>query len=186
MATTEQLTTAKQLLETPNLGRCELVRGERIMMSPAGFEHGMIVMRVSAPLATFVEDGRLGVVTGAETGFLIQESPDTVRAPDVGFVISDRVPHEEHPGFFRGAPDLAVEVLSPRDGASALLAKIHQWLDSGCREVWVVDPKNRTVSIHRSKQRIDVLAENDTLTGGDLLPGFRLSVAEVFRPPKRP
>ncbi len=150
------------------------------MMSPAGFEHGRIIMRVGVPLGSFVEQHSLGLLTGAETGFQIARDPDTVRAPDVGFVLSERDPGEPVKGYFQGAPDLAVEVLSPDDRASEVLAKVRDWLQAGCRRVWVVDPRARTVSVHRSPSEVAVLSESDTLTDEDLLPRFRLPVGEIF------
>jgi Uma2 family endonuclease len=180
MATIQQITTARQLLETPDLGRCELVRGELIMMSPAGFEHGRIVVNITLPLGNFVKERKLGLVTGAETGFLIAHDPDTVRAPDVGFVRTERVPPSPVRGFFPGAPDLAVEVLSPDDRPAPVLAKVHDWLAAGCVVVWVVDPEKQTASVYRSGEPALVRGASDELTCDDLLPGFRLPVAEIF------
>ena len=104
MASVAQITTAEQLLETPGLGRCELLRGELVMMTPAGFEHGRIVSAITAPLAVFVKEHGLGMTTGAETGFQIGRDPDTVRAPDVGFLGTARAPKKKVPGFFQALP----------------------------------------------------------------------------------
>ena len=90
MATTHSILSAEQLLEIPNLGRCELVRGELIMMSPAGCRHGRITCRIATRLDRFVEKNGLGVVMTADTGFHIARDPDTVRAPDVAFVAAAR------------------------------------------------------------------------------------------------
>ena len=150
------------------------------MMTPAGFEHGRITINISLPLARFVKEQGLGVVTTAETGFQIAHDPDTVRAPDVGFIRADRVPSETTVGFFQGAPDLAVEVLSPNDRASAVTAKVQDWLAAGCRAVWVVDPGTKSVAVYRALDRIVVLSRSDSLTGNDVLPDFRLPVAEIF------
>jgi Uma2 family endonuclease len=180
VATTEHITRADQLLTAHGLGRCELVRGELIMMSPAGAEHGRIVVRITFPLVRFVTEHALGTVFGAETGFQIAHDPDTVRAPDVAFVRAERIATELGSGFFPGPPDLAVEVLSPDDRAGEVLAKVQEWLDSGCRAVWVIDPRTRTVSVYRSRRDIAVLGESDTVVGGDLLPGLSLPVAEIF------
>lgn len=150
------------------------------MMSPAGFEHGRVVGRISGRLVAFVERHNLGVVTGAKTGFQIEREPDTVRAPDVGFVCAERVPPAPLPGFFQGAPDLAVEVLSPGDRASELLAKVEDWLHAGCHAVWVVDPSRQTVSVYGAGEGMIVYRVSDTLPGGELLPGFSLRVGEVF------
>ena len=180
MAITEHITSAEQLLSAQGLGRCELVQGELIMMSPAGAEHGWIAVNAAVPLAMFVKKHALGAVFGAGTGFQTAHDPDTVRAPDVAFVRAERIGAELGPGFFPGAPDLAVEVLSPDDRAGEVLAKVQDWLASGCRGVWVIDPRTRTVTAYRSRSEIVVLKESETLSGGDLLPGFALPVAEIF------
>lgn len=150
------------------------------MMAPAGFEHGSIVVNITLPLAGFVKEHRLGRVTGAETGFQLSRDPDTVRAPDVGFVRAERVPSTPTRGFFQGPPDLAVEVLSPDDRASEVLAKVNDWLAAGCLAVWVVDPAKRAVSVYRKEGQAVTWGTADELSAGDLLPGFRLPIAEVF------
>jgi Uma2 family endonuclease len=178
--TAQQIVTAEQLLQTSGLGRCELVRGELIMMTPAGFDHGSIVANVSFFLRGFVREYHLGRVTGAETGFQIFREPDTVRAPDVAWVRPDRVPSGPTPGFFQGPPDLAVEVLSPGDRAGEVLDKVHQWLDAGCQVVWVIDPQRRSVAVYDAGQHHVLRNDTDELTGGNLLPGFRLLLADIF------
>jgi Uma2 family endonuclease len=180
MATTHQIWTAERLLHTPDLGRCELVRGELIMMTPAGFEHGCIAMEIGAMIRNFVTQHALGVVTGAETGFHIAHDPDTVRAPDAGFIRAERVPAARMRGFFRGPPDLAVEVVSPEDRAKEVVGKVHCWLDAGCRAVWVVDPDTRTVTVYRSRSEPRVLRAGEQIVDADLLPGFALPVAAIF------
>lgn len=150
------------------------------MMTPAGYEHGEIVANVTRLLANFVKAQGLGRVTGAETGFQIGHDPDTVRAPDSAFIRADRVPAKRPRGFFDGPPDLAVEVLSPNDRPGEVLAKVRDWLQAGCRAVWVVDPQTETVSVHRSRHETMVLGAGDTLAGGDLLPGFSVPVVEIF------
>ena len=180
MAITEQITTAQQLFQATGLGRCELVLGELVMMSPAGFDHSRIALALGAALRNFVKPRGLGVVAGADGGFQIHDNPDTVRVPDVAYVRAERVPAAPPRGFFQGPPDLAVEVISPTDRFSEVTAKVEEWLAAGCREVWVVDPQARTVSVCLTGTEITILAEGDLLTGGDLLPGFELPVAEVF------
>jgi Uma2 family endonuclease len=180
MATIENVTTAEQLLAAGDLGRCELIRGELIRMSPAGSEHGRVVANITVPLGMFVKQHSLGTVFGAGTGFRIGRDPDTVRAPDVAFVTAQRLGAKLAPGFFPGPPDLAVEVLSPGDRAGEVLAKVQDWLEAGCRAVWVADPRTRTVTVYRSPSDIVVLGKSETLSGGDLLPGFSLSASEFF------
>ena len=85
MAAAQPITTADQLFQAPDLGRCELLRGELIMMSPAGSKHGMIALRIGRLLSDFVEPRGLGIILGAETGFRVANGPDTVLAPDAAF-----------------------------------------------------------------------------------------------------
>lgn len=182
MATTEHITSAEQLARSHDLGRCELVRGELVMMSPTGEEHGWIAAILTGHLMAWVRPRDLGRVYGAEAGFVIGHDPDTVRAPDVSFVRAERLGSTPSKGFLQGPPDLAVEVVSPNDRAGEVLAKVHQWLDVGCRAVWLVDPESRMVTVYRSRTQIVALALSDQLTGEDLLPGFSLPVAEIFKP----
>lgn len=180
MTAVESITTADQLFHASNLGRCELLRGELNMMSPAGSEHGMIAAELAAVLRDFVKPRGLGVVLGAETGFRIAENPDTVRAPDVAFIRANRIDGRLPKGFFPGAPDLAIEVLSPDDRAGEVFRKVQDWLEAGSAVVWVVDPKTQTVTVYGADRRALMLTSAETITGGDLLPGFSTPVAEIF------
>jgi len=182
MNTTLQRSTASELYEMPSDGfRYELVKGELRRMSPSGSEHGVIVINVSLLVASYVKSKDLGICFGAETGFKITSDPDTVRAPDVAFVSRERIPESGIPKkFWPGAPDLAVEVLSPGDTYSEVDEKVIDWIDAGTRAVWVVNPKRRSVSVYRSTAEVRRLSEGDELDGGDVLPGFRCRVAEIF------
>jgi Uma2 family endonuclease len=182
MATVHQITTAAELLAAGDIGRCELIGGELVMMAPAGFNHGWIGINIATELRNFVKPRRLGRVLNSDTGFFIRRNPDTVRAPDVSFVRADRVPPGGIREFFPGAPDLAVEVLSPDDRPGEVQDKVCDWLDSGCTAVWVVNPKTRTVSIHRRNSETATLTEDQVITCEDLLQGFSVAVAEFFSP----
>jgi Uma2 family endonuclease len=179
MSIVEQITTAEQLLSA-NLQHCELIGGELVMMSPAGFDHGRFASRIVAALQNHVTPRGLGIVTTAEAGFQLAHDPDTVRAPDVAFVRAERFPPGGVKGFFQGAPDIAVEVVSPSDRASEVAAKVQDWLRAGCSLVWVVDPESRTVTVHRSPKEIAILTAADTLVGIDVLPEFLMPVVKVF------
>jgi Uma2 family endonuclease len=181
MATVQHLISAEELFLMPNPGRCELVRGELIKIVPAGSEHGGIITEFTLLLGNFVKSEKLGKIFGAETGFIIHRNPDTVRAPDVAFVRADRLPPKLPRGFFDGPPDLAVEVLSPGDRAGEVQAKIHDWLAAGCRSVWIVDPENKSVTLHKSDRDITVLHASDTLTDAEILPGFAVVIGEIFQ-----
>jgi Uma2 family endonuclease len=185
MSLSTSTVTADQLLRLPDDGhRYELVAGELKMMSPSGFEHGFVVVRLTLPLAQHVQEQGLGCVLGAETGFRIAENPDTVRAPDISFVRQERIPAEELPkSFLTGAPDLAVEVISPSDTFQQVDEKITAWLAAGCSAVWLFDPRLRTVTVHRSATEITTLTEKDTLDGGDVVPGFQCPIKTIFELP---
>lgn len=178
MGTTAQLVTAEQLLEMPGIERAELIRGEIVEMVPPGAEHGRVAARLTMRLANYAECKRLGVVYG-ETGFRVARDPDTVRAPDVAFVRASRA-SKATAGFFEGAPDLAIEVVSPNDSAAELFAKVQDWLGAGAATVWVVDPRTQTVSVYGPRGSAHVLSAADRLAGDDVLPGFDLPVAEIF------
>lgn len=150
------------------------------MMSPAGWEHGVVVVNLTVPLAQFVRQHELGRVCGAETGFEIATNPDTVRAPDVAFVRRERQPGQQTERFFPGAPDLAVEVLSREDRPRAIASKVADWLEAGCWAVWVVDPKAHDVVVH-TRDGSRRFADGDVLDGEPVLPGFLLPSREIFQ-----
>lgn len=183
-AIVERLTTSEELFHR-NHGaqRYELIRGELREMSPAGFEHGVIVNRLSSLLTQVVSANSLGVVLGAETGFILSRGPDTVRGPDVSFVARDRIERIGIPSsYFPEAPDLAVEVVSPNDTVSEVEAKAEDWMNGGTRLLWVNSPRSRTVTVYRSLTDIGVLTEGDSLDGGAVVPGFACRVGDLFQP----
>ena len=179
---TDRQVTAEELLRLPDDGfRYELVRGELRKMTPAGFHHGAVIMNVSGPLVQHVKAHALGVVCGAETGFRIGSNPDTVLAPDVAFVRRDRLPPSGLPaGYWPGAPDLAVEVLSPSDTVFEVDANVAAWIESGTGAVWVVNPQRPAVTVHRAGTAPRTLSETATLTGDDIVGGFQMLVSDIF------
>lgn len=174
--------TAEELLRFPEKDcRHELIRGELVRMAPAGFGHGAIAVKIAGRLLQHVEAKKLGIVLAAETGYKLESNPDTVRAPDVSFVRGDRLPEGSLPwSYFAGAPDLAVEVLSPDDRVRDVEQKVAAWLAAGTLMVWGVNPKNHTVTIHQPNTSVRTLSVADVLDGGDVVPGFRLPVADIF------
>lgn len=181
MTTSVQFITAEQLLAMPNDQRRELVKGELRTMAPAGFDHGAIIMRLARLMANHVEAHQLGVVVGAETGFKLARNPDTVRGADIGFVSKARIPAKGLPkGFWEGAPDLAVEVVSPGDRIDEVEEKVDDYLSAGAKVVWVVNPFRRTVTVYHSGETPVPRGEKETLEGGDVLPGFSCNVTRIF------
>lgn len=174
--------TAEELLLMPRLGfRYELIEGELRQMSPAGHDHGRITMELAVPLGQYVKNAKLGKVYAAETGFKIKSNPDTVIAPDIAFIRQERVEAVGRAkGYWEGSPDLAVEVTSPNDTVSELEEKVQAWLGAGAKQVWVISPKLRTVTVYRSLSDISTLTEKDSLDGGEVIPGFSIPVADIF------
>jgi Uma2 family endonuclease len=176
-----RLATADELLHYPRDGwRYELVAGELRRMSPAGSSHGAVAMQLGILLAQHVSAQRLGRVFAAETGFVLARNPDTVRAPDVAFVRRERLGAELPEGFWPGPPDLAAEVVSPGDSFTEVQEKALCWLDAGTRMVLVVDPQQRTATVYRSRADVTLLGGDDVIDGGDVVPGWRAKVAELF------
>ena len=182
MSTVTRLLTADDLWNIPDHGgRAELVKGELRTMSPAGYGHGRVTMRLAARLFNHVDACRLGDVVAAETGFIIARDPDTVRAPDIGFVRQERIPKTGRPAkFWNGPPDLAVETMSPNDTNSEIDEKVQEWVAAGTRLVWVLDPRQQTVTVYLPDSTAKILAASDVLRGADVIPGFEISVAELF------
>jgi Uma2 family endonuclease len=160
--------------------RTELVRGKLVVREPAGFVHGVVAVRIARKLGDFVDAAQLGLVFAAETGFTLERNPDTVRAPDTGFVHRDRLPDPLPRGYAEFAPDLAVEVLSPDDRPGEVLAKVADWLRAGTRLVWIVDPIRRTARVYRADGTESFATVDDSLDGEDVLPGFSLELSAVL------
>lgn len=161
--------------------RYELIEGELIRMSLAGAEHGRVTVHISARLHMHVLAHDLGEIYAAGTGFQLQSDPDTVRAPDVAFVAKSRVELAGDPeGYWVGAPDFAVEVMSHNESTNESDEKAKYWIGAGAKLVWVVNPNKRTVTVYQSLTNIFEVTENDVLDGGEVVPGFQLSVSEIF------
>lgn len=182
MTTTLQPLTADELLRLLDDGfRYELVKGELRKMSPAGHRHGRIAANMTGSLVPHVTTHKLGAVYAAETGFLISRNPDTVRAPDVAFISQKRLDDiGDVEGYWPGAPDLIVEVISPTDVYTEVEEKVFNWLAAGAKMVVVVNSRKRVVTVYRSLTDIVVLTEEGVLDGGDVVPGWSMPVRDIF------
>lgn len=174
--------TAEELLNIPDDGfRYELVQGELRQMNPAGNIHGRIAVKFTWRLAQHVEKNDLGEVYAAETGFKISTNPDTVRAPDVACISRTRLDEVgETEGYWPGAPDLAVEVISPGDTYTGVEEKVSDWLDAGTKLVVILNPRKKTATIHRPQGNVSILGVGDTLDCRDVVEGFEVAVGEIF------
>ncbi|HVE73018.1 MAG TPA: Uma2 family endonuclease [Thermoanaerobaculia bacterium] len=168
--------TADELLRMPDDGwRYELVEGELRKMSPSGADHGSIAARIAARMLVHVEEQRLGGrVYVAETGFQLSRDPDTVLAPDAAYVVPERVVNT--PKYFPGAPDIAVEVISPNDLYTEVAEKTACYLAAGTSAVVIVDPRRFTVQVHRKS---GVTGVTDALTLAEI-PGWSMTLDDIF------
>lgn len=161
--------------------RLALVRGELKRMSPTKPLHGVFTAEITLELGLFIRTHKLGRVFGAETGFLVERDPDTVYGIDVAFVSHERLKEAGSlEKFFAFAPDLAVEVLSPSNTVDEIDEKVMLYFAAGSRAVWVFNPRRRNVKAYRSPNDVRILTAADTLDGEDVLPGFRLVLADLF------
>jgi Uma2 family endonuclease len=183
MSTHAVATTAEELLKLPGGEglRYELIEGRLHVMCAAGFEHGRVAMTAGHLLTSHVHATGSGVTLGAETGFILARDPDTVRAPDAAFVSHARADAVGPTlGFWPGgAPDLAIEVVSPDDSRPYVHAKALNWLDAGASAVLVLDPRSRSATVYRPGGDVRSYAEG-TLDLGDAVPGWRVAVADFF------
>ena len=182
MTTTTKLITAEEFLRLPrgNGKRYELIRGVLIEKMGTGHPHSILVSMIAHILLSYVIPNDYGTVHTGEPGYLLDLDPDTVRCPDVAWIAPGRVP-EGTRGFPNLAPDLAVEVKSPSNSNPEMASKAWMWLSYGSRQAWVTDPERNTLTVYRHGSDPQVLAEDDELTGGDLLPGFTTPVWRLFR-----
>lgn len=172
---------AEDLLSLPNEGdlRRELDEGKLIERSPVGRRPGEIVARLAAALGAAVS-ARMGSVL-VEVGFVLRRGPDTLRGPDLCVLGAERAASAEQEGFVTGAPDLAIEVLSPSDRPGDITRKIRQYLRAGAHAVWLVDPPAAQVQIFQADGADRVLGREEELTAPDLVPGWSLSLRDLFR-----
>lgn len=173
-----------ELSSAPEYAGCrlELSEGEMIILSPAGGNHGIIALRLGRIIGDFVDAHHLGLVFGAETGFVLDTPTGgayTLRAPGVAYVSHARLPAGAPDRYVPLAPDLAVEVVFPNDRADEVNRKLLDYLRYNTRLVWLVYPATRTIVVHDGAAA-RVLTEADVLDGGGVLPGFSLPVKRVF------
>ena len=154
--------------------RYELVEGELVTVSPGMLPHNLVRDKFAIVLRPFAEAQRLGTVV-TEQAFQLSER--TVRVPHVAFVRAGRQLATDRP--IEGAPDLAVEVVSPTNTPREIDQRISDYFAAGCQRVWVAYPEDREVYIHGlagvTRRRADELLED-----AELLPGFSVKVSSLF------
>jgi Uma2 family endonuclease len=158
---------------------CELVEGT-LVEKPIGYEESELAATIIILLGTFVRSRKLGIVTGADGA--VKLFAGLVRIPDVAFASWDRFPGLRRPKVAvpELAPDLVVEVLSKGNTRPEMRRKLGEYFGAGVRLVWLVDPRKQTVRVHTPVEQSVVLNAGQSLDGGDVLPGFALSLKELF------
>ena len=180
-ASTERLITGEELARMPEIGRSELVEGRIVRMSPTGFRHGGVELRIGTVLNAFVEPLRIGRVLVGEVGIYTRRNPDTVRGADVLFISNERYARaSKDKAFLDVAPELVVEVLSPDDRPGEVARKISEYFEAGVLRVWIADPSRRTLRVHRTANESRELKPEDNLSDDEVLPGFEVLVSELF------
>ena len=159
-------------------GPAELIDGEIVRMSPASNDHGAIESAFVYVLLAWVRAHRLGRIYTGDTGFILDEQ--TVFCPDVAFVSKARLAGAAGDAFVAAVPELVVEVISPSDLYSKVIAKAQRWLSAGAEQVWIADPATRSIEVlarvgQPGHHRID-----DRISGPPALSGFVSDVAEFF------
>ena len=172
--------TAEELERRPDLQRFELLEGRLVEMSPVGFEHGHVVLQLGYLLQRHLRGGRLGMI-GTEVGFKLASNPDTVRAPDLAFIRQHRLPLSRPRGFVSGPPDLAIEVLSPEDRPGEMRGRVDEYLTQGVPLVVIVDPHEKTVTLHpRGAPETTLRGLEDVLDLSLVIDRFRCRLEEIF------
>ncbi len=164
----------------------ELVAGEIVEMPLPNGEHGEVLAILTIKIGNHVLENDLGRIATGDTGFILERNPggrDTVRGMDLAFVSRSKSPAPLPNSFVEFAPDLAVEVISPSNEAADIRLKIWQLLDAGTTLIWIVYPELQIVDVH-TRDSVATLNAADTLSGGDVLPGFEIPVHEIFPAPE--
>jgi Uma2 family endonuclease len=172
--------TGEELAALGDLGRTELVKGEIIYLMPTGHPHSFYEGNITIALGVFVKEHKLGRILPGEVGIYTHRQPDTVRGADVAFISHERLAQVQSKSFLDICPELIIEVMSPDDTWSEVHEKLEEYFAVGAKLIWVLDPRRQCLHVYRSLTDLDVLTVQDTLTGGAVLPGFQVPVAELF------
>jgi Uma2 family endonuclease len=159
----------------------EVVDGEWIPVTRSTYRHGEILLSIGSVLKQYTRANPDWTVVGGDAGAKLRRSPDTLRGADVAVVRRDRFPTGKGvAGWLEGSPDLAIEIAGDSQSMSSLLKKAMEYLRAGSQMVWLLEEDPRHVVVLTSPDHIRVLGEEETLDGGDLLPGFSCTVRELF------
>lgn len=146
-----------------------------------GAEHGVVCANIVQQLKNFLDQHPIGRCFAPGTAFVLRDEPQLIATPDVAVVRNEVIPSDGIPvGPFPGAPDVAIIVVSPTDKFDEISARVTEYFEAGTRRVWIVRPRVKMVTIHRSVQDVQIIAETQVLNGGDVLPGLEIPLAKIF------
>jgi Uma2 family endonuclease len=172
--------TLEEFAQLPGDGvRHEISEGDLISKAPAKFLQTLVVVAVFEMLHAYLKQ-RGGARAFPEAGYVLSHNPLTIRQPDVSVLSAERIRATDVERYVEGAPELAVEIVSPSQSAEDLEVKVQQCLRSGGKQVWVFYPITRRVHIFLASGEVTILDETQTLDAGELLPGFSIKVADLF------
>jgi Uma2 family endonuclease len=175
-----KLITGEELAALGDIGRTELIKGELVYFMPTGHPHSFYEGNITIALGVFVQKHQLGRVLPGEVGIYTHRQPDTVRGADVAFISHERLAQVRSKSFLDVCPELLVEIMSPDDTWFKLQDKLEEYFAVGAKLIWLVDPRGQRLHVYHSMTEIKILTMQDELTGSEVLPGFRVAVAELF------
>jgi Uma2 family endonuclease len=176
----EPLLTGEELFRLGDFGSCELIDGRVVPMSPTGHLHARLEARLSGVFLDYAEQsGEWEVLTG-EVGIYVRRNPDTIRAADLALISKERYRSCQSPSYLDVAPEVIVEILSPDDRWLGVMEKLSDYFAAGVERVYVLDPRKRQIFAYRSITSLVLLEEGEVLEDPELLPGFRLALADLF------
>ena len=169
---------------SPERRLCELVDGV-LVEKAMGIKASIVGAAVAGLIWEYLDEHPLGVVLGADG--MIRTFPDQVRIPDVSFISWNRYPGDEVPdeGISSFMPNLAVEVLSPGNTKEEMERKLRDYFFAGVELVWLIDPDSQSAKAYTSPEEVRRIGKTGHLDGGTVLPGFRMSLKELFACTKR-
>lgn len=178
--TNKRLITGEELAAMSGMESVELVRGEIVYQMPTSHLHGRIEALIAVLLGIYLRANPIGSLLTGEAGVYTRRNPDTVRGVDVAVISNERLQQISSTSYLDIAPELIVEVMSPKDTWSEVNEKLVEYFEIGVQLVWVIDPRRKLAHVYRSPENVAILRIGDVLTGEDILPGLEIPLSEIF------
>jgi Uma2 family endonuclease len=177
----ERLMTGEELAQHPALQPCELVNGRVVPMTLTEFSHGDLVLEIGARLRAWAKETGRGRAAVGDIAIYTRRDPDSVRGADAVYISNGRYARRSAATWLDVTPELVVEVFSSDGRWSELSRKAQEFLAAGALSVWLVHPRKREITVHRSDAQPETLGIGDTLRDEEILPGFSLPLSDLFQ-----